>query len=97
MANIDVGLGSSTDGGDASSSIIVEIPNNMNITSSMNNRPNPNIVVISNRYESNDASDEPFFHETSSNVSSCVFYNEITMKSIDGDQTNNVISASQGN
>lgn len=64
MANIDdqhVGLGSSTDGGDASSFIIVEIPNNMNNTSSMNNRLNPNIVVISNRYESNDASDEPFF------------------------------------
>lgn len=43
----------------------VEKSNSLNTTSSMNNHPNTNIVVISNSFTFDDAYNESFFDKTS--------------------------------
>lgn len=67
-----MGFASSFDSGDYSLSVGVENPNNPNLTSSTNNHPNLNIVVIFDRVMN--ASDESFFSKSSCDESSHVFF-----------------------
>lgn len=89
-----MGLASSFDSGDYSLPVGVEIPNNPNLTSSTNNHPNLNIVVIFDRVMN--AYDESFFSKTSCDESSHPFFEESDGKSTKDDQINNATYAPWG-